>query len=152
MARINIYTDGACSGNPGPGGWGVVILKDEEVLKHSGSHIDTTNNRMELLAVCKALEYLNSIERQKANIYSDSAYVVNAINECWIKKWKERGWKTSKDENVKNKDLWERIDKMLKILKDVRIIKVKGHNGDTFNEEADRLAKLQVELIKTATT
>lgn len=149
MARINIYTDGACSGNPGPGGWGIVVLKAEDVEKFSGSAVNTTNNRMELYALYVALKYIVKNKCEKAHVHSDSAYVVNAINQHWLKKWKERGWKTSKDEDVKNRDIWEKVDKMLKEVKDVRIVKVKGHNGDTFNEVADGLAKAQVKELKS---
>lgn len=136
---IKIYTDGACSGNPGPGGWSVVIISGEKVKVLSGHEIETTNNRMELTAILNALEWCEKKEISNVVIYSDSAYVVNAINQFWIKKWLANGWTNSKKEEVKNSDLWKRFVYYNKQVK-AKFIKVKGHNKDTLNEMADKRA------------
>ena len=133
---IKIYTDGACSGNPGKGGWGALIQEDNNEIKINGSEQNTTNNRMELTAVIKALElFEKSIEIE---IYTDSKYVMQGITE-WIKNWKNNQWKTSQKKDVKNKDLWVLLDQA----SEKHIIKwnwVKGHAGDYGNEIADKLA------------
>jgi len=133
---IKIYTDGACSGNPGKGGWGALIQEDNNETKINGSEQNTTNNRMELTAVIKALElFEKSIEIE---IYTDSKYVMQGITE-WIKNWKNNQWKTSQKKDVKNKDLWVLLDQA----SEKHIIKwnwVKGHAGDYGNEIADKLA------------
>ena len=133
---IKIYTDGACSGNPGKGGWGALIQEDNNETKINGSEQNTTNNRMELTAVIKALElFEKSIEIE---IYTDSKYVMQGITE-WIKNWKNNQWKTSQKKDVKNKDLWVLLDQA----SEEHIIKwnwVKGHAGDYGNEIADKLA------------
>lgn len=136
---IKIYTDGACSGNPGPGGWSVIITSGEKVKVLSGHEIETTNNRMELTAILNALEWCAKKEISNVEIYSDSAYVVNAINQFWIKKWLANGWTNSKKEEVKNSDLWKRFIYYNKQVK-AKFIKVKGHNKDTLNEMADKRA------------
>ena len=136
---IKIYTDGACSGNPGPGGWSVVIASGEKVKVLSGHEIETTNNRMELTAILNALEWCVKKEISNVEIYSDSAYVVNAINQFWIKKWLANGWTNSKKEEVKNSDLWKRFIYYNKQVK-AKFIKVKGHSKDTLNEMADKRA------------
>ena len=144
--KIRIYTDGACSENPGPGGWAAVFNTESKCLTISGNEIETTNNRMELRAVIEAYK---KISKAKATndfeIFSDSAYVVNAINNKWIESWKRNNWKTAKGDEVKNKDLWEEL---IKIREDVCskgicvvIFKIKGHAGNTFNEMVDKLAK-----------
>ena len=133
---IKIYTDGACSGNPGKGGWGALIQEDNNETKINGSEQNTTNNRMELTAVIKALElFEKSIEIE---IYTDSKYVMQGITE-WIKNWKNNQWKTSQKKDVKNKDLWVLLDQA----SEKHIIKwnwVKGHAGNYGNEIADKLA------------
>jgi len=148
---IEAYTDGACKGNPGPGGWAAIILMPTEIIKKSGYELDTTNNRMELLAAIHALNNIKKmlrIECKRVHIYSDSAYVVNAMQNGWIKKWMERNWKTAKNEDVKNVDIWQRMHDIHLELKnkkiDVRFIKVKGHAGDIYNEMADNAAKSEV--------
>lgn len=145
---IRIYTDGACSGNPGPGGWGVVFISDKGIEKLSGSEKQTTNNRMELIAVVKALCKIRKDQRHKNNsyeIYSDSAYVINAINNNWIKNWKANGWKTVKGTEIKNKDLWVRFDKAFSGLKvKPKFIKVKGHSGNQYNEYVDKIARGEI--------
>ena len=133
---INIYTDGACSGNPGKGGWGAYIEAENSVEELSGYENSTTNNRMELTAVIKSLEYIqNPVE---INIFTDSKYVMEGIN-SWIKNWKKNNWKTSNKKPVKNKDLWEKLDSLI-INQKVKWTWVKGHNGNIGNEKADFLA------------
>lgn len=144
--KIRIFTDGACSENPGPGGWAAVFNSADRCSTISGNEKATTNNRMELKAVIKALEYILS-KRKKADyeLYSDSAYVVNSINNGWIDKWQENNWKTTKCEDVKNRDLWEQLAILREAIKsaniNMKIIKIKGHAGNTFNELVDKLAK-----------
>lgn len=151
---IRIYTDGACSDNPGPGGWAAVFTKKEELIQLSGYEVNTTNNRMELTAVVESLKQLIK-EHAKENeyeLYSDSAYVVNTINNNWIERWALNGWKTTRGESIKNKDLWLIYLKLIgKIKSDnisLKILKVKAHSGDTFNEYVDKLAKDEVIKIK----
>ena len=107
MKIIKIYTDGACRGNPGPGGWGALILKDNEEIKLNGGQNDTTNNQMELTAVIKALDFFS--ESTEIEIFTDSKYVMDGITE-YIKKWKVNGWKTASKKPVKNSDLWKQLD------------------------------------------
>jgi len=133
---IDVYTDGACSGNPGKGGWGVYIEIEGKIETISGSESETTNNRMELVAVIRALEYFD--KGKKLNLFTDSKYVMDGIN-SWILKWKSNNWKTSKKESVKNRDLWERLDE-LKELHTISWRWVKGHEGNYGNEQADYLA------------
>lgn len=147
---VRVYTDGACSKNPGPGGWAMVFNFDKVCMINTGREKETTNNRMELTAVMKALEKMDALSKHKNHeyeLYSDSAYVVNSINNCWLVKWKMNGWKTTKGSDIKNKDLWLKIDKYLKNLRQknvkVTIIKIKGHAGHTFNELVDKLAREQ---------
>lgn len=146
--KIRIYTDGACSGNPGPGGWAMVFNTNDECKTYSGYEVETTNNRMELLAFLKSLEKIHKDKYKSKNtyeIYSDSAYVVNGINRGWLYNWKLNGWKTKTREDIKNRDLWERIEFHISAFKvekiNVSVIKVKGHAGNTFNELVDKLAK-----------
>ena len=136
MKAIIIYTDGACRGNPGPGGWGALLRYNghEKLLK--GGETPTTNNRMELMAGIKALESLR--ETCAVTLHTDSTYVMQGLNE-WLPAWKARGWRTAAKKPVKNQDLWERLDKAAAVHKiDWRW--VKGHSGDAGNEAADRLA------------
>lgn len=144
MKEIIIYTDGACSGNPGPGGWGAVLIYGEKQKEISGGEANTTNQRMELSAVIEALQALK-VQDWKVTIYSDSAYVVNAFKQDWIAKWKVNGWKNSKKEDVANQDLWKRLIELMGRNR-VAIEKVKGHAGDRWNERCDELAR---QAIKT---
>ena len=139
--RTQIYTDGACSGNPGPGGWAAIIFTNDNKINLSGSEKETTNNRMELTAVIKGLTRVIKTETKSIHIYSDSAYVVNAVNSKWIKKWIERNWKTAKGDQVKNKDLWLQLYDLIKNDKRINFIKVKGHADNIFNNEADKYAQ-----------
>ena len=134
--KIKIYTDGACSGNPGKGGWGALIQEKDNETKLSGSELNTTNNRMELTAVIKALEHYD--EAREIEVFTDSKYVMQGITE-WIKNWKNNHWKTSQKKDVKNKDLWVLLD-TVSAKHDIKWSWVKGHAGDYGNEIADKLA------------
>lgn len=148
--KVRIYTDGACSENPGPGGWASIWVSDNKIKVKSGCNPNTTNNQMELLAVVVSLRRIvsNHCKSDTYEIYSDSAYVVNSINNNWIYRWSLNDWKTSKGNNVKNRELWEECIKLLSTIKSscVKLIfmKVKGHSGDTLNEYADEVAKKEV--------
>lgn len=137
MKQVDIFTDGACSGNPGPGGYGVILKFNGQEKMLSKGFINTTNNRMELRAVIAGLSALN--EKCKVRIYSDSKYIIDAINKGWAKRWKNNGWKRNKKENALNPDLW---DKLLNLLShhDVEFIWIKGHSGHDENERCDSLA------------
>ena len=133
---VVIYTDGACSGNPGPGGWGSVLLYNGHRREMSGGDAETTNNRMEMMAVIQALE---SLKRPcSAMIYTDSVYVMKGITE-WIEQWKKRGWKTAAKKPVKNVELWQRLEQAIHS-HEVKWTWVKGHSGVPENERADELA------------
>ena len=135
---INIYTDGACSGNPGIGGWGVVIIfDDKKTAILNGGNKNTTNNRMELTAAIEALKFFK--EKNNLNIFTDSKYVKDGI-ENWIINWKKNGWKTSTKKEVKNKDLWIQLDNEIN-KHSINWHWVKGHDGNKFNEQADLLAR-----------
>ena len=123
MEEVIIYTDGACSGNPGPGGWGSILMYGEHKKEVSGGKKDTTNNVMELTAVIEALKLLKF--KCKVSLYSDSAYVVNAFNQKWIYGWMKNGWKNASKEPVKNKELWQELYDLTK-MHEVTFIKVKG--------------------------
>ena len=138
MKEITIYTDGACSGNPGPGGWGAVLIFQGNQKEISGGAKDTTNNIMEMTAVIEALKLLK--EPCIVNLHSDSAYVVNAFNEHWIEGWLAKGWVNSKKEPVKNKELWLELIELTNKHK-VKFIKVKGHADNEFNNRCDELAR-----------
>lgn len=146
--KTRVYTDGACSSNPGPGGWGAIILLPTKNIKLSGYEFETTNNRMELKAIIRGLETCIQLKQKTIEIYSDSAYAVNAVNKGWLKLWRLNGWKTSSASEVKNKDLWEKLLVILKLNLDLKFIKVKGHSGDTYNEMADKLARNKCEIAK----
>ena len=135
--KITIYTDGACSGNPGPGGWGAVLINGNEIKEISGGESDTTNNRMELTAVIRALE--NTLSTSEIELYTDSQYVKDGITK-WIKNWLKNDWKNSQKQSVKNKELWERL---LELSSDRKITWnwVRGHAGNKFNEQVDTLAR-----------
>ena len=135
--KYKIYTDGACSGNPGPGGWGAVIIDQDDKQKNiSGSEKNTTNNRMELLAAIMSLKKIKT--NSEVVIFTDSTYVKNGITE-WMKNWKKSGWKNSSKKPVKNKDLWEKLDKLCDSNR-VSWKWVKGHSTNEFNNLADELA------------
>lgn len=144
MKNVVIYTDGACSFNPGPGGWCAILIygANEKVL--SGGLQDTTNNIMELSAVVNGLRALK--EPCNVEIYSDSAYVVNSISEGWIDSWQKNGWKTSKKESVKNIEIWKELLKLLKV-HNVTFLKVKGHSDDEYNNRCDEVARSEVKKL-----
>ncbi|MDH3614656.1 MAG: ribonuclease HI [Gammaproteobacteria bacterium] len=141
--RVEIYTDGACRGNPGPGGWGVLLIAGKRRKTMHGGAAETTNNRMELTA---AIEALNALTRPcKVNLHTDSKYVMHGITE-WMDNWKARGWKTAKKKPVKNQDLWQALDEARK-RHDISWKWVKGHDGDPGNEEADELANRGIDKL-----
>lgn len=135
--EVIVYTDGACSGNPGPGGWGAVLIWNGKEKELSGGDPQTTNNRMEMKAV---IEALNALKKPcVVKIHSDSALIINAFTQGWIENWQKRGWRKSDKKPVENKELWQ---DMLKAMEphDVHWVKVKGHSGIELNERADQLA------------
>jgi ribonuclease HI len=136
---VQIYTDGACSGNPGPGGWGAVLIYGDHAKELSGYEPQTTNQRMEIKAAVEALKALKVVN-WTITLYSDSAYLVNAYNQKWLEKWQRNGWFNSKKEEVANQDIWQEL--LLYLPRNtVRIVKVKGHSGDQLNERCDQLAR-----------
>ena len=137
MKTVTIYTDGACSGNPGPGGWGAILMYGEHKKELSGGEARTTNNRMELMAVIRSLQELN--RPCQVELYSDSKYVVDAFNQNWVSGWLKRSWKKSDGKPVKNIDLWKALLKAMAPHK-VTFIWVKGHDGHVMNERCDALA------------
>ena len=137
LKKVNIYTDGACSGNPGPGGWGAILRYGKVEREISGGEEHTTNNRMELTAVISALEALK--EPCEVDLYSDSKYVVEAIEKGWAVGWRARGWKKADKKPALNPDLWERLLDLLEKHK-VNFIWIKGHNEHPENERCDQLA------------
>lgn len=138
MEKVIIYTDGACSGNPGPGGWGAILMYKDNKKEISGGKKDTTNNVMELTAVIEGLKMLKF--PCDVEIYSDSAYVVNAFNQKWIDSWIKNNWKTSGKDPVKNKEIWQELYELTKI-HNVKFIKVKGHSDNEFNNRCDEMAR-----------
>ncbi|UED78000.1 ribonuclease HI [Brevibacillus sp. DP1.3A] len=137
MREVDIYTDGACSGNPGPGGWGAVLMYGQHIKEMSGAEPHTTNNRMELLAAIKALSTLK--EPCKVTLYSDSAYLVNCFKQGWYKGWLKNGWKNSKGQQVENQDLWKELLQLMDT-HEVEYVKVKGHADNKWNNRCDELA------------
>ena len=134
---ITMYTDGACSGNPGPGGWGTVLIYGRHRKELSGGEAETTNNRMEMMAIIKGVEALK--RASKVDIHTDSTYVLKGMTE-WLEGWKQRGWRTASKKPVKNVDLWQRLEKALE-RHEVNWIWVRGHSGVPENERADELAR-----------
>lgn len=141
--RIEIYTDGACRGNPGPGGWGALLIAGEKRKTLHGGDTETTNNRMELTAAIRALNALNG--RQSVILHTDSRYVMDGIRE-WLPNWKRRGWKTAAKKPVKNQDLWQALDAAVQ-QHDIQWVWVKGHAGDPGNEMADALANRGIDEL-----
>ncbi len=138
MDKVIIYTDGACSGNPGPGGWGAILIYNDSKKELSGGNSNTTNNIMEMTAVIEALKILK--RPCEVDLYSDSAYVVNAFLQNWVKNWIKNNWKTSDKKDVKNKELWLELIELTKIHK-VTFHKVKGHADNDLNNRCDELAR-----------
>lgn len=143
--KVDIYTDGACSGNPGPGGWGVVMQWKGNVKEMSGFEGETTNNRMELMAAIQGLETLKR-DVGLVNLHTDSTYVKDGITK-WIHGWKKNGWKTAAKKPVKNKDLWQRLEVSLAD-HEVEWHWIKGHSGHPENDRCDELATLAVKQFK----
>ena len=141
--RIEIYTDGACRGNPGPGGWGALLIAGKHRKTLHGGEYETTNNRMELTA---AIEALNALKGSRAvRLYTDSKYVMHGITE-WMSNWKARGWKTAAKKPVKNRDLWQALDEA-RSRHDIEWVWVKGHSDNPGNEEADALANRGIDEL-----
>jgi ribonuclease HI len=143
---ISLYTDGSCLGNPGPGGWAVLILNDNKIIL-KGHSKDTTNNRMELTAPIKGLKYLkeNFKNIEEVKIHTDSKYVKDGIT-SWINNWKKNGWKTANRQDVKNKDLWVELDSLISSFK-IQWIWVKGHADDEYNNLVDKYAKEEASKV-----
>ncbi|MBQ0724886.1 MAG: ribonuclease HI [Cycloclasticus sp.] len=141
--KVQIYTDGACRGNPGIGGWGATLSYNGNVKEIYGGEQLTTNNRMEMMAVIEALSALT--KASDVTLYSDSKYVLQGIND-WMPNWKKRNWKTASKQAVKNVDLWQKIDQLAQA-HDIKWVWVKGHSGDPGNDRADELANLGVDTL-----
>jgi ribonuclease HI len=146
--HVTIYTDGACSGNPGAGGWAAILIYGDHEKELKGGELLTTNNRMELMAAIAALEALN--RSCVVDIHTDSQYLRNGIM-AWIKQWKNNGWRTADKKPVKNEDLWKRLDAALAQHR-VRWHWVRGHAGDSINERADRLAREAIAAVRAGAT
>lgn len=144
MEEVIIYTDGACSGNPGPGGWSSILMYKENKKEISGGNPNTTNNIMEITAVIEALKLLKFPCNVK--VYSDSAYVVNAFNQGWIHNWRKNNWKTANKSPVKNQELWEELYSLTQKHK-VEFIKVKGHSDNEYNNRCDFLATSAIKTL-----
>ncbi len=145
--QVTIYTDGACSGNPGPGGWGCVLMYKEHRRESSGGAQNTTNNRMEITAALEALKLLK--EPCQVDLYTDSAYLCNALEKKWLDTWSRNGWKTASKSNVENQDLWKELIVLLE-RHDVKFHKVKGHADNEFNNRCDKLARDAAQRIVSA--
>ena len=137
MKHVDIYTDGACRGNPGKGGWGVILMYEGHEKELSGGEASTTNNRMELMAAISALEALK--EPCEVTLYSDSKYLIDSIEKGWAVSWRQKGWKKADKSPALNPDLWERLLNLLDI-HHVEFVWVRGHNGNPYNERCDTLA------------
>ena len=144
MDDVIIYTDGACSGNPGPGGWGAVLMYKDNIKEIYGNSPNTTNNIMEITAVIEALKLLKFPCNVK--VYSDSSYVVNCFIKGWIYNWQKNNWKTADKQPVKNRDLWEELYNFTKIHK-IEFIKVKGHSDNFYNNRCDELARNAIKSL-----
>ncbi len=144
MEKVIIYTDGACSGNPGPGGWGAVLMFKDQKKEISGGKEDTTNNIMELTAVIEGLKLLKF--PCEVEIYSDSAYVVNAFKQKWIDSWLKNNWKTANKQPVKNQEEWKELYNFTTIHK-IKFIKVKGHSDNEYNNRCDELARMAIKEL-----
>lgn len=140
--QVEIYTDGACSGNPGPGGWGAILIYGQHRRELSGFEPSTTNNRMELTAAIEALRALR--EACQVRLYSDSAYLVNAFQQGWLDRWQKNGWRKANKDPVENQDLWAELLALLRTHR-VQWLKVRGHSGHEYNERCDQLARLAIE-------
>lgn len=144
MKNVEIYTDGACSGNPGAGGWAAILIYNGKKKMISGAFPETTNNRMELYSIIQG--FLQLKEPCNVSVYSDSAYVVEAFNQGWIDKWLKNGWVNASKKEVKNQDLWNHLLTVMKVHK-VNFIKVKGHSDNEYNNKCDEMARIEIGKI-----
>ena len=144
-SKVEIYTDGACSGNPGPGGWGALLIYGEHEKQLSGGEPETTNNRMELTAVIEALSLLK--RPCEVTLTTDSKYVADSVTKGWVYGWQKRGWKKGDGKPALNPDLWEKLLPLLK-MHDVKFVWIKGHAGHKYNEICDRLAVSEWQKFK----
>lgn len=142
--EVKLYTDGACSGNPGPGGYGAILIYKGIEKEISGGELNTTNNKMEIMAVLKGLEMIK--EPCNVTIYSDSAYVVNSVQMGWLESWRKNNWKKADKSKVKNIDLWERLLEFMQI-HNIKFVKVKGHSDNEYNNRCDKLAVSEREKL-----
>lgn len=145
MKTVDIYTDGACKGNPGAGGWSAILVFGGREKELFGGEAVTTNNRMELTAAIEGLKALK--EQCNVNLYSDSQYLVNAINKGWLENWKKKGWRKADKSAVLNDDLWKKLDELLSF-HNVEFIWVRGHDGHEYNERCDELASGYAEQLR----
>ena len=144
MKTVDIYTDGACSGNPGKGGWCAILIFGDREKVVSGGEAETTNNRMEVYAAIAGLSALK--EQCNVSLYSDSAYLVNAITQHWLDGWKRRGWVNAENKPVENRDLWEKLSGLL-ALHNVEFVKVKGHADNVYNNRCDKAAREEIKKL-----
>lgn len=147
MPKVNIYTDGACSGNPGVGGWAAILIYNKKIKEISGVEALTTNNKMELYAVIAGLKALKT--KCDVDLYSDSAYVVNAFNQGWLKTWMSNSWRTSGKKEVQNVDLWKELLHLTE-MHNVKFIKVKGHADNLYNNRCDKIATDKIKQFKAS--
>ncbi|HKW91662.1 MAG TPA: ribonuclease HI [Methylomirabilota bacterium] len=146
QSPVVMYTDGACSGNPGPGGWGAILIEAGRERELSGGENPTTNQRMELTAPIEGLRALE--DRRRVDIYSDSAYVINCFRDRWYERWRKNGWRNSNKKPVENRDLWEALIALVE-QHDVTWHKVAGHSGDPLNDRADTLARGAIKGVRS---
>ncbi len=146
MEKIFIYTDGACSGNPGPGGWGALLMFRDQKKEFSGGQKNTTNNIMELTAVIEALKKLKDPCPYAVEIYSDSAYVVNGFEKGWVENWRKKGWVNASKEPVKNQALWQELYDLVQKYQ-AKFIKVKGHSDNVYNNRCDEMARSEIKKL-----
>ena len=144
LKKVKIYTDGACSGNPGPGGWGAILFYKSNKLEIKGANALTTNNIMELTAALESLKLLK--EPCEVELYSDSAYLINAFNEGWVNKWQLNGFKNAKNKTIENIELWKKLIDLNAYHK-IEWIKVKGHSDNIYNNRCDELARMGYENL-----
>lgn len=142
--EVKLYTDGACSGNPGPGGYGAILIYKGVEKEISGGELNTTNNKMEIMAVLKGLEMIK--EPCNVTVYSDSAYVVNSVQMGWLESWRKNNWKKADKSKVKNIDLWEKLLEFMQI-HNIKFVKVKGHSDNEYNNRCDKLAVAEREKL-----
>lgn len=150
MSKLIIYTDGACSGNQSKeniGGWGAVLLYNENVKEIFGGEKNTTNNRMELTAVIEALKMIKN-RKLPTEVYTDSAYICNCILQKWYINWEKNGWKNAKKQDVENQDLWKELLLLYRSFEEITFLKVKGHSGIELNEKADELANRGIDRAR----